>query len=302
MYRSIHATIQNKLMLHQRFTIIGIAGFLCLFTLAVLRKGSTESPTVIFTANVERPIIYGNFTCDTWRNFSYIDEKKYQGCLGWGPDGGFWSVEGLRHTAHKGLLNASSLIVEVGGNRGHDTVKFIELYNATIISYEPLKDMCKNLSELFKYHSRAEFHPYGFGGRARSLKIEPNDAGNAGTSIFRPLTSPNSSLIVNIELLDVVQVLNKIRRTRTKDGIIDMLSINCEGCEFEILPALILNDMLQYFRIIQFASHTNLVPSASCIYCQIEQALERTHRVNYHYTMLWEGWVMRNDTNKTRAS
>ena len=281
-------------MFHQRFIIICIAGFLCFFALAFLRKSSAGSSNLTYTTYVERPVIYGSFTCDTWKNFTYINESKYRGCLGWGPDGGFWSVEGLRHTAHKNLLNSSSLIVEVGGNRGHDTVKFIELYNATIISYEPLKEMCKNLSKLFNYYPRAEFHPYGFGGRARFLKIEPNDAGNAGTSIFRPLTSPNSSLIQEIELLDIVKVMNKIRHTRTKDGIIDMLSINCEGCEFEILPALILNDMLQYFRIIQFASHTNLVPSASCIYCQIEQALERTHRVNYHYTMLWEGWVMKN--------
>ena len=76
--------------------------------------------------------------------------------------------------------------------------------------------------------------------------------------------------------------------------MIDMLSINCEGCEFEIIPALILNNLTQYFRIIQFASHINLVPHSSCIYCQIQQALERTHQVLYHYRKVWEGWVLKN--------
>jgi FkbM family methyltransferase len=289
-------------MSRQRFISACIGGLLCLFTLAMIRKDSKGSSYTTHPVHTERPIIYGHFTCDTWKNFSYIDQKKYEGCLGWGRDDGFWSVEGLRHTAHKDLLNVSSLIIEVGGNRGHDTIKFIELYNSSIISYEPLTEMCQNLTEQFKNYSRVEFHPFGFGGRARSVKVELNDAGNAGTSIFRPISSPNSSLIQDIELLDIVQVMNTIRRTRTKDGIIDMLSINCEGCEFEILPALILNDMLQYFRIIQFASHMILVPHSSCIYCLIEQALEQTHRLNYHYTMLWEGWVMKNNTNISRSS
>jgi hypothetical protein len=100
-------------------------------------------------------------------------------------------------------------------------------------------------------------------------------------------------MIQRIQLLDVVQVIQNIRKTRTKSGIIDMISINCEGCEFEIIPALILNNMTQYFRIIQFGSHVNLVPESSCIYCQIEQALQRTHQILFHYTKLWKGWVLK---------
>jgi hypothetical protein len=100
-------------------------------------------------------------------------------------------------------------------------------------------------------------------------------------------------MIQRIQLLDVVQVIQNIRKTRTKSGIIDMISINCESCEFEIIPALILNNLTQYFRIIQFGSHVNLVPGSPCIYCQIEQALQRTHEVLFHYTMLWEGWVLK---------
>jgi FkbM family methyltransferase len=210
-----------------------------------------------------------------------------------GADGSFWAVEGLRHTAHKKLLNSSSLVIEVGGNRGHDTVKFIEFHNLSIISYEPLVEMWKSLTEQFKSNPKIKIHPYGLGNHARSVLIEPADFGNAGTSIFRPLSSPNSSIIQRIQLLDVVQVIQNIRKTRTKSGIIDMISINCEGCEFEIIPALILNNMTQYFRIIQFGSHVNLVPGSLCIYCQIEQALQRTHEVLFHYTMLWEGWVLK---------
>ena len=223
---------------------------------------------------------------------SYINERKYQECLSLGSDGSFWGVEGLRHTAHKHLFNSSSLIIEVGGNRAHDTVKFVEFHNPWIISYEPLVSMVVNLTEQFKSNPKVQIQPYGLGNRARSLLIERNDAGNAGTSIFRELSSPNSTLIERIELLDVVEVIEEIRRTRTKDGMIDMISINCEGCEFEIIPALILNNLTQYFRVIQFASHINLVPHSSCIYCQIEQAFQRTHKTLFYFSKLWEGWVL----------
>lgn len=258
-------------------------------------KNIEMSPLKIKTAS-KRRIIHGNFSCETWKNLSFIDVKEYQNCLGTGSDGSFWDVESIRHTAHKGLLGNTSLIVEVGGNRGHDTIKFEELYNPFIMSYEPLVSMWKSLVEQFYNNSKIEFFPYGLGNTRRAILIEPADHGNAGTSIFRPFSSPNSTSIQRVFLLDIVETIEEIQRTRTKDGFIDMLSINCEGCEFEILPALILNDMLKYFRIIQFASHISLVPNSNCIYCQIEQALKRTHTVKYHYSKLWEGWILKNSS------
>jgi FkbM family methyltransferase len=272
------------------------SGIICLSILLLLKsdRGFLRlfSDAIISTST----IVYGNFTCQTWKNFSYINVTKYHQCLKWGSNEGFWRVGGLRHTAHKNLLDSSSVIIEVGGNRGHDTVKFVELYNPTIISYEPLVPMWKSLSEQFKSNRKVQFHPYGLGSHARSLLIETHDYGNAGTSIFRKISSANSSKIQQIQLLDIVQVIQNIRKTRTKNGMVDMISINCEGCEFEILPALILNNMIQYFRIIQFATHIGLVSESSCIYCQIEQALERTHQTLYHYSKLWEGWVLKNKT------
>jgi FkbM family methyltransferase len=221
---------------------------------------------------------------------------KYEKCLKWSRNDAFWSVQGIRHTSFKNLLNSSSLIVEVGGNIGQDTSKFIRLYNSSIITFEPLVPMAKDLIKQFKTNPKIEIQPYGLGNRARNLSVEPADSSNTGTSIFRKLSSTNSSIIQQIQLLEVIRVIENIRRTKTKDGIIDMISINCEGCEFEIIPALILNNLTQYFRIIQFATHIDVLKNASCIYCQIEQALERTHQIIYHYTMLWEAWVLKNKT------
>lgn len=254
------------------------------------KRSSTAPPRI--------RIIYGEvFDCSSWKNASYINVTEFEECTIQPGDFDFWPLKGLRHTAHKHLLNSSSLIVEVGGNRAHDTVKFIELHDPWIISYEPLVSMANSLKEQFKSNPKVQIYPYGLGNVARKVLVEPNVVDNATTSIYRPLTSPNSSTIVQIELLNVVEVVEQVRRTRTKDGVIDMISINCEGCEFEIIPALIANELTQYFRVIQFASHINLVNCSSCIYCQMQQALQRTHRHLFHFQKLWEAWVLKNRTD-----
>ncbi|CAF0984677.1 unnamed protein product [Adineta ricciae] len=237
-----------------------------------------------------------SYTCETRQNISNAQIMNYRTCLTSQGNWNFWSVESLRHTAHKHLFNSSSLIIEVGGNRGHDTVEFIKLHNPWIMSYEPLPFMAKNLSNMFKSNPKVQIFPYGLGNHARNVSIEPNDYGNAGTSLYRPLSSKNSSNIVQVEILEIVEVIENIRRTKSKNGMIDMISINCEGCEFEIIPALIINNLTQFFRVIQFGSHIGLVPSGLCIYCQIEEGLERTHTTLFHYNKVWEGWVLKNKT------
>jgi FkbM family methyltransferase len=271
-----------------------IGGLICYLVLFFLKSNNNIHTLKSIWIASRLDIVYDNFTCETWKQFSYINIQKYENCLKWSPNESFWDVQGMRHTSYKNLLNSSSLIVEVGGNIGHDTSQFIQLYNSSIITFEPLVSMAKDLIKQFKTNPKIEIQPYGLGNRARNLPIEPFDGSNAGTRIFRKISSTNSSIIQQIQLLEVIQVIENIRRTKTKDGMIDMISINCEGCEFEIIPALILNNLTQYFRIIQFGTHIGLLTGSACIYCQIEQALERTHQTIYHYSMLWEGWMLKN--------
>ncbi|CAF0896015.1 unnamed protein product [Adineta ricciae] len=136
-----------------------------------------------------------------------------------------------------------------------------------------------------------EICPYSLGNRAWNLIIKLVDANNAGTDMFRRSSGNNSALV---PILNAPKILDNIRKTRTQNGIIDMLTINCERCEFEVLPKLIMHDMLRHFRTIQFASHTTLFKQSFCIYRQIEQALHRVHYVKYHYKMIWEGWLLKN--------
>lgn len=237
------------------------------------------------------------FNCSTWQNLSYLKKNRFEACLHWNPDSFFWNVMNIRHTAYKNLLNQSSLIIEVGGNIGDDTKEFIRLYNPWIISFEPLDENYNILRRKFGNNSKYELRHYGVGNQRRHLAVQLHDSNNAGTSMFRPVKS-NSTRVQIIDVRNIVEEIREIQKTRTKDGMIDLLSVNCEGCEFEVVPALIVNKMMQYFRHIQFATHVGLVPDTLCIYCQIQQSLEQTHSIIFHYEVLWEGWKLK-DKNTT---
>ena len=231
-----------------------------------------------------------NLVCPSWINSSVINPEKFQQCFYESSNDDFWSVEGIRHTAFQGLLNSSSLIFEIGGNRGHDTMKFSELYNSSIITYEPLMSMWTSLREKFKTNPRVDIRRNGLGNHARKLFIGRTGDKNIASSMFHNISDLQSSTVEEIEILNVVDAVKDIRKTATT---IDLISMNCEGCELEVLPALISNNITHHFRIIQFATHTSLLPDGTCIYCQIEQELAETHQTLYRYSKLWEAWILK---------
>ncbi|CAF0989038.1 unnamed protein product [Adineta ricciae] len=276
-------TFRNKLALSILLFIVAVS-IISFYT------SKTSIYAVIISRNVPRT--RSSFSCHNGTNFSHLNVQKFEQCLKWRRNDAFWAVDSIRHKAFQKLLNSSSLIVEIGGNTGFDTSRFVSLYNCSIISFEPLPEMSKSLMKKFRTNPKVEIQPYGLGNHARTVEIERAGNQNEGTSIFRKLSSKNSTKIQSIQLLDFVQTIENIRKTKTSNGIIDMISMNCEGCEFEVLPALVLSNLAQYIRIIQFGSHMEVFRESSCIYCQIQQALEKTHKVVYQYTMLWEAWAI----------
>ena len=272
--------------------LIFLAFSLVILTFFLSRNPDLDSNSFVNLSKSETlSKINGGFTCQTWNSSSYINVEKYEKCLTSKRDESFWPVANIRHSAYKNYLNSSSLIIEVGGNIGHDTEKFINMYNCSIISYEPIRSMSKELVRRFQTNNKIMIRPFGLGSSNRTLSIRLEGNDNAGTNVFQNHPSLNDSHSEPIEILNIVDEIHWIRKNRTSNGIIDMISINCEGCELEILPAMIRTNLTQYFRIIQFSTHIHLVDETSCIYCQIEQALEQTHQINYHYNLLWEGWV-----------
>ena len=79
-----------------------------------------------------------------------------------------------------------------------------------------------------------------------------------------------------------------------KAGIIDLLHVNCEGCEWEMFDNLIETKVLETVRSVQFSSHYfPQVPNLLGRYCRVKEYLKQTHSMVYGQSFGWERWDMR---------
>ena len=186
--------------------------------------------------------------------------------------------------AHLSYLTPDSVVIEIGGNRGHDTNKMVKSFNPFIITLEPIETMANGLKELFKDNKKVTVLNFGLG---KITKEEFINVKGEASSMFTQ-NSGNSSLIV----ANTTQFLLRIGAVNFD---FDLLLINCEGCEFELLEAALSSGLISKFKNIQFQTHNVIgICDQYNRYCQIEALLNRTHSPTYRYRYVWEHW-RRND-------
>merc|ERR1711874_127156 len=75
------------------------------------------------------------------------------------------------------------------------------------------------------------------------------------------------------------------------DHQLDLLHINCEGCEYELLENIIENNLHRKIKIIQFGSHFFAqIARLTERYCNIREKLSETHVKIYGQSFGWERW------------
>uniref|UniRef100_A0A8W8N2R9 Methyltransferase FkbM domain-containing protein n=1 Tax=Magallana gigas TaxID=29159 RepID=A0A8W8N2R9_MAGGI len=139
--------------------------------------------------------------------------------------------------------------------------------------------------------------------------LEKKFAGNEKVSIYNiGLGSDNEVVMVNLEGNNAcattkfskkngtvpIYIVNAIDfLTDLGVGVyeLDLLTMNCEGCEFEVLETLVKSNLIERIRNIQWATHTQVsIPNPWERYCRIHELLKRTHRPTYQYKFNWESW------------
>ena len=210
--------------------------------------------------------------------------------------------EDIRFAPFGATLPNSPLILDIGGNtRAADSRKFLKMFpNATIHIYEPVPPFFNELRRNWQeVRGQVFFHAVGFGMSNQTVDISPNDLDGEGTFIMDPVnklhSKDNTTMALKIvdaqaELLTYLNLGdNALQRQK-----IDLLHMNCEGCEWGALMRLVVTDMLHYVGILQVSFHNygtegigNLLPQ----YCLIREALEKTHHKVVAMPFAWERWV-----------
>lgn len=207
----------------------------------------------------------------------------------------FWSDDNqyIRHTHHKYLTN-ESLVIDVGGNVGEDAEYFLRNYRPkSYVILEPLKLLYRGLVSRFK--NRPHVVMYNIGLSKKNEKFMLSIEGNAGdaTSPFRAKASEGTC---SLKVVNTTAFIGKL-------GVgcydVDLVTINCEGCEYAVLESILGTSLVNNFKHIQFATHTKLANLVDPVtrYCEIQELLLRTHRLSYSYKFNWETWTRRDVTH-----
>ncbi|CAD7973593.1 unnamed protein product [Amoebophrya sp. A120] len=189
---------------------------------------------------------------------------------------------------------------------GGDGQLLHKLYPCTIHIFEPVGPFVDSLKKVWgaKGLTRVEFHTFGLAAKARRISNVVYDSGD-GSSTFSLGESSGGMYgaapgkkTTDLELRSVADVWQDLQQKGPKgSAVVDFIFMNCEGCEYEVLPALSSANLLPQVKFIQWRPHENFeeLPTIPETYCRIESFLKESHRITERdggvgKRINWERW------------
>jgi len=191
-------------------------------------------------------------------------------------------------------LHVGNIIFYVGGNTyGFDGVKLMQKCpKCKMHIFEPVPEFSKKLSETWKNHAARNdwdvaVHEFGLGAYTRIIQLKETEIVGQSTFGMKGSKSNMNETKVDLQIMRTANVVKML----TQGEKIDLLHVNCEGCEWEMLENLIEENIHKSIRMIQFSSHYfRQVKDITSRYCNIRAQLGKTHTMIYGQSWGWERW------------
>lgn len=210
----------------------------------------------------------------------------------WEAHNGKWNEE-IRFHAFKPDLGAAPLVVDVGGHtEAADSQTLKKMFphsNAHV--YEPVPEYAALLTKSLAGQG-IQVHAVGLGNSARLVEYDATKLAGQATFVMESATARPESA----QTMAIVDGVDELKRLMQASGrtTIDLLHMNCEGCEWELLSHMASTNMLRHVHYVQISFHNygslgigDLMPQ----YCLIREALLRTHTPVAVVPFGWERWV-----------
>ncbi len=187
----------------------------------------------------------------------------------------------IRHPFDMNLINVGSLnsplLVDVGAFDGNFAQKFrLNYRDARFILIEPVEAFI-NMMPFRSDDTNVIIVNKGLTHDGRNIFLTINDA-DTSSYIQRDGTK---LLVDTISISHLGNILG--------DQEIHLLQVNCEGGEYEILPALTSSSLIKQVRNIQVQFHF-LSPTNIFRHRKIRRELRKTHRLVWSTYFIWERW------------
>ena len=175
-------------------------------------------------------------------------------------------------------LNECSLIIDLGGYVGDFSKRMYEKYNCNIEIYEPIEALYNTCVNKFNGIDKIKVFKLGV---TNSCGYTTINLMEDGSTIFG-----NSNKYETIQLIDILKVI---------DGrTIDLLKINVEGPEYEIMEAIINNNLCRNVKNFQIQFHDfDYIKSPIERRDFIRSVLQTTHEITYDFPFVWENWKLK---------
>ncbi|OWF49232.1 uncharacterized protein LOC110452079 [Mizuhopecten yessoensis] len=189
----------------------------------------------------------------------------------------------IRYTSHS-YLDRNSFMIEAGGHRGNDTYEFNSRYHPGFyIVLEPVPVFYDILVK--KFQQSPNIAVYNFGIDVKDGNFNISESSDNAVSIF--MTDNQKGR--RIQIVNTTRFFEKLS-VRSRE--VDLITLNCEGCEYAVLDLLLSTDYIRHFRNIQFQSHR--IPGI-CYpvrrFCWYQELLGKTHKLIFQFKFVWESWA-----------
>ena len=115
--------------------------------------------------------------------------------------------------------------------------------------YEPVPDYYNNLENVWNDHRTSNqwavnVHNYGLGDATRTVLLSQADLQGQGTFAMENSEQDEGQKIP----LDIIEASEVVRNVTAGAEDLDLLHVNCEGCEYEMLENIIRADLHKQIR------------------------------------------------------
>ena len=195
----------------------------------------------------------------------------------------------------EGFLDATSVVVDVGGFLGEAMQRVSDRFRCRIFIFEPVRAYVERLEERFRATGgRVVVLDYGIGARDENISfVLDGDAshiadgaaagggggdgggGGGGGSLVRMRT-----------LTPFFEMLEERHGAR----FVDLLHVNCEGCEYSVLEYILRSPWIMRIRHLLVQFHSFRDTDAVDRRCTLRAHLAKTHRLAWDASFVWERW------------
>lgn len=176
---------------------------------------------------------------------------------------------------HKHELSTENLIVDIGSYRGKWLHHMNELYGCKCIGVEPITEYAKEASKL-TFNNDCVINNFGLttGTDRKMMMSFEEDA----SSMITELSTKNS---LEVQVVNAKHFFNKITNN------IDVLQINAEGLEYELIPYMAKNYLLNNIKCIQIQFHDISSDSEHDMYECIHLLEQNGFTTKFNYPFVW---------------